>query len=123
MSKWRKEFFCLECEEDVSWETKMGSLGLCPHCGFCSSGTVMKTGHRAVGIKPGPVRVAWTLFKLKVVRALLAPILKWHIRQEAKKTDRLDIDDPECVCGLITPDSESCVCKCGLCCPREQTNN
>lgn len=88
--RYRKGYFCIDCEEDVSWQTKMGSLGLCPHCGFCSEGTVMKTGHKAIEIKPGPVRVAWTLFKLKGVRALLAPVLRWHVKQEAKKTDRLD---------------------------------
>ena len=93
MGKWRKEFFCVECEEVVSWETKMGSLGLCPHCGFCSEGTVMSTGHRAVEVEPGPIRVAWTILKLKVVRGVLAPILRWHIRQEVKKTDRLDEDE------------------------------
>jgi DNA-directed RNA polymerase subunit RPC12/RpoP len=77
--KYRKEYFCSECEKVVSWETKMGSLGLCPHCGFCSSGTVMKTGERAVEVQPGPVYVAWTIVKLKVVRALLRPLLKLHV--------------------------------------------
>ena len=80
MSKWRKEYFCIECGEVVSWETKKGSLGLCPHCGFCSSGTVMSTGARAVAVEPGKVRVAWTIFKLKIVRKLLKPLLKLHIR-------------------------------------------
>jgi hypothetical protein len=29
-------------------------------------------------------RLAWTITKLKVVRALLAPILRWHVKREAK---------------------------------------
>ena len=90
MSRWRKEYFCSECEEVVSWETKMGSLGLCPYCGFCSEGTVMSTGMRAVEVQPGRVRVAWTIVKLKAVRVLLVPIVRWHVRREVKKTDRLD---------------------------------
>ena len=120
MSKWRKEYFCSECEEVVSWETKMGSLGICPHCGFCVSGTVMQTGVRSVAVEPGRIRVAWTLLKLKGVKAVLAPILGWHIKQEAKKTDRLDApNDPECRCNLVTPNMIACKCGCGLCCPKK----
>jgi hypothetical protein len=31
------------------------------------------------------LRTAWIIFKLKVVRFLLAPILKLHIRRELKR--------------------------------------
>jgi hypothetical protein len=29
-------------------------------------------------------RLAWTITKLKVVRAVLSPILRWHVKREAK---------------------------------------
>jgi hypothetical protein len=29
-------------------------------------------------------------------------------------------DDPECICGLITPNAEACRCRCGYCCPEER---
>jgi hypothetical protein len=31
------------------------------------------------------LREAWTIWKLNRVRALLAPILRWHVKYEAKR--------------------------------------
>lgn len=33
-------------------------------------------------------RTAWTIIKLKVVRALLTPLLRWHTKRELKERNK-----------------------------------
>jgi hypothetical protein len=35
---------------------------------------------------------AWTITKLKVVRAVLSPLLRWHIKREAKERNKHGVD-------------------------------
>ena len=74
----------------------------------------------------GNVRVTWTIFKLKVVRALLRPLLRFHVWyiSRDKGMERLmdDPNDPECRCCLITSNPKACKCGCDLCCSEEAEN-
>ncbi len=89
MSKWYVEYKCVKCDASLSIRERIYSDGCCPHCGNTIDSTFVDTKKETVQ-RPSDIRVAWTLTKLRWVRALLAPILKWHIRQEAKKTNKLD---------------------------------
>ncbi len=143
MSRWRKERFCVKCDEQLHCGEKMRRDGCCLYCGHLSEGTICDTVERAVEVKPGPVRVAWTIWKLKVVRFLLRPLLRLHIwwetrhqrkvmpahtegsisreaiKQAVARVKKGRLADPECICGLITPNSAACKCGCGYCCPKK----
>jgi DNA-directed RNA polymerase subunit RPC12/RpoP len=84
--KWVTELRCWSCDHIVSCSVKMRGDGRCPYCGYKAEEavTIMKT--RSVGLyKPySNVRIVWTFFKLKVVRVLLAPLLKLHIWLELR---------------------------------------
>jgi DNA-directed RNA polymerase subunit RPC12/RpoP len=53
---WITAWFCVNCDAEVSWETKMGSHGRCPHCGFKGDGAVsiMKTREEAREVEDVP---------------------------------------------------------------------
>lgn len=39
-NKWRGLYACKSCDKAMDWNTKMYSDGMCPHCGYCSVGTI-----------------------------------------------------------------------------------
>jgi DNA-binding HxlR family transcriptional regulator len=61
---------------------RMYSDGCCPYCGHTVDGTICATVKRS-----SEVKVAWTITKLKLVRTLLKPLMKWHIKHINKKKD------------------------------------
>jgi hypothetical protein len=84
MGNWRKQYFCVHCDERLYWSEKMSSQGCCPFCGHTVKGNVCETVERGVELKTGNLRVAWTIYKLKVVRGLLKPLLRLHIWWETR---------------------------------------
>ncbi len=80
MSRWHKEYACVECAGKLTWNQVMGSQGCCPLCGHITEGTVCDALETA-----SEVKVAWTITKLKWVRVLLAPILRLHVWLELKR--------------------------------------
>jgi hypothetical protein len=79
VSKWARTWFCVGCKSELTWSQKVNNTGCCPLCGHLSDSTICETVTKA-----SEVSTAWTITKLKVVRALLAPLLKWHVKREAK---------------------------------------
>ena len=84
MSEWVKEYFCVACDGGMTFRTMMQSDGCCPMCGHITEGAVCKTVEKAVKPEPSRLYVAWTIWRLKMVKRLLAPILRWHIKRELK---------------------------------------
>ena len=80
MGRYKKEYYCVGCNKALSWNQVMGSHGCCPLCGKLTPGTICGSYEKA-----SETHTAWTFFKLNVVRALLRPILRWHVEYEAKR--------------------------------------
>lgn len=49
MSEWRTAWFCVSCEQRLSWDQVMHSFGRCPMCGCKGrhAGTIVDTFERA----------------------------------------------------------------------------
>lgn len=58
---YRPAFFCKSCNEQLSWNTKMHSHGVCPYCGASSGDTVVDCVTRAVWVEPP--KSLWQRFK------------------------------------------------------------
>ena len=81
--RWKTIHQCTACSARLNTGQRMYSGGCCPYCGFTIEGTVCST------LKiPSEISVAWTLTKLKWVRVLLAPLLKWHVKREVEKRNK-----------------------------------
>ena len=81
--RYRKVWRCISCDEEVTFRMKMNSHGCCPFCGHTNPGSVMACTETAEIVPP--LRTAWTILKLKAVRALLKPIMRFHIWYELRK--------------------------------------
>ncbi|MBW2561258.1 MAG: hypothetical protein JRE40_10455 [Deltaproteobacteria bacterium] len=77
----------MECDGLMGFTVKMGSYGCCPMCGHTVDGSVCETVTRGIEDPPGVIHVAWTIFKLKVVRWLLRPLLRFHIWYISREKD------------------------------------
>jgi ribosomal protein L37AE/L43A len=55
-----KTYICVDCEEELTWKEKMGSLGCCPYCGHTVPGTIVET-HEATKkqVKEKWKRIPW----------------------------------------------------------------
>lgn len=45
--KWQATYFCVKCDGQMSFDTKMNSKGICPYCGNVEAGTIVKCYKRA----------------------------------------------------------------------------
>lgn len=43
MKKYYPAYFCVKCNNEVSWDTRMYSGSVCPHCGNCDGSTIIDT--------------------------------------------------------------------------------